>query len=84
MSLKYIGAQEMIQYSNNVLDYLESGENQKFNNMQTSKPGILTWHFHDLNFLYIDLLFVHYDDGEISGGAALLELQLNDNDIVKI
>ena len=57
-----------------VIEYLDSEKASDLIKIQPSKPGILTWHFHDVIFLKKDLIFAQYDDGEMHGGDILLKI----------
>jgi hypothetical protein len=62
-----------------VIKYLDSGEASDLIKIQTSKPGILTWLFHDVIFLKKDLIFAQYDDGEMFGGDILIKVIFLEN-----
>ena len=62
-----------------VIEYLDSEKASDLIKIQTSKPGILTWHFHDVIFLKKDLIFAKYDDGEMFGGDILLKAIFSDD-----
>jgi len=61
-------------HRNSVLKYLVSEKASDLIKIQTSKTGILTWHFHDVIFLKKDLIFAQFDDGEMFGGDILLKV----------
>lgn len=67
-----------------VIKYLDSGEASDLIKIQTSKPGILTWHFHGVIFLKKDLIFAQYDDGEMFGGDILIEVIFSENQVTNM
>ncbi len=66
-------------YKESVLNYLDSRRASGLIKIQTSKPGILTWHFHGVIFLKKDLIFAQYDDGEMFGGDILIKVLFSEN-----
>ena len=67
-----------------VTKYLERREASDLVRIQTSKPGVLIWHFHSVIFLKKDLIFASYEDGEISGGDILLKVIFTDNQVTNM
>lgn len=63
------------------IEYLNSREASDLIRIQTSKPGILTWHLHSVIFLKKELIFASYDDGEMYGGDILLKVISSGNEV---
>ena len=68
-------------YKESVMKYLDTGKASHLIKNQTSKPGILSWHFYSVIFLKKDLIFAQYDDGEMSGGEILIKVILSENQV---
>jgi hypothetical protein len=70
-----------VSYKESVMKYLDAGKASHLIKIQTSKPGILSWHFHSVIFLKKDLIFAQYDDGEMSGGEILIKVIFAENKV---
>jgi len=71
-----------VSYKESVMKYLHAGRASHLIKIQTSKPGILTWHFHSVMFFRKDLASAKCDDGEMYGGDILLKIAFSDNQAI--
>jgi hypothetical protein len=63
---------------------VDTGSASDLVKIQTSKPGMLIWHFHSVIFSKKDLIFAQYDDGEIYGRDILIKVIFSENQATAI
>jgi len=70
-------------FRKNVHKYLGSKKGIALIGLEPSSAG-LTWYFHRVVFLRMDLLFVSYEDGQMYGGDLLVKIDSSDNKVISM